>query len=97
MPICKLSHASRNDLKAIARFTDKRWGRNQRILYLAEFEAAFKSLAETPELGKLCPELKGTPFKYYVGRHSIFYHPIEDGIQIIRILHDAMDFDRHLK
>ena len=97
MPVFRLTHESQKDLKSISRFTDKHWGRNQRTLYLAKFETAFKVLAESPELGKLCPELKRMPYKYYVGRHAIFYHPIEDGIQIIRILHDAMDFDKHLK
>ena len=28
--------------------------------------------------------------------HAIFYHKIETGIPIVRVLHERMDFTRHL-
>ncbi len=33
----------------------------------------------------------------HVGRHLIFYRPVVGGIEVIRILHDSMDVDRHLQ
>jgi plasmid stabilization system protein ParE len=33
---------------------------------------------------------------YHEGRHVIFYRPITTGREVIRILHDGMDFSRHL-
>jgi len=30
------------------------------------------------------------------GSHVIFFKLIDDGIDVIRILHQRMDFDRHL-
>lgn len=48
-------------------------------------------LARTPELGRkradLAPELRGLP----VGNYVIFYRPVHDGIQVVRVLHGARD------
>lgn len=44
-----------------------------------------------PKLGRerfdLAPELRGLP----VGNYIIFYRPMKDGIQVIRVLHGARD------
>jgi toxin ParE1/3/4 len=48
-------------------------------------------LAQRPELGRkrfeLAPNLRGLP----VGNYIIFYLPLPDGIQIVRVLHGARD------
>lgn len=48
-------------------------------------------LACLPELGRkrpdLAPELRSLP----VGKYFIFYRPMNDGIQVIRVLHGARD------
>jgi toxin ParE1/3/4 len=48
-------------------------------------------LARMPELGQkrtdLAPELRGLP----VGNYIIFYRPMKNGIQVIRVLHGARD------
>jgi toxin ParE1/3/4 len=48
-------------------------------------------LAQMPELGRkrpdLAPGLRGLP----VGNYVIFYRPMKDGIQVIRVLHGARD------
>ena len=50
-----------------------------------------QSLARMPELGRkrpdLAPELRSLP----VGNYVIFYRPIPDGIQVIRVLHGTRD------
>jgi toxin ParE1/3/4 len=33
--------------------------------------------------------------KYAAGSHMLFYRHVESGIDIVRILHSRMDFDRH--
>jgi toxin ParE1/3/4 len=48
-------------------------------------------LARMPELGRkrpdLAPDLRGFP----IGNYIIFYRPVPDGIQVIRVLHGARD------
>lgn len=91
-----LTKNSEHDLKQIARFTTKRWGATKRREYLAQMEDAFQKIAEHPDIGQVCPELNGAPRRYHVGRHYIFYQHHANTIEIIRILHDAMDHKRHL-
>lgn len=54
-------------------------------------------LARMPELGRkrpdLAPELRGLPVDNYI----IFYRPMNDGIQVIRVLHGARDLPQHFE
>lgn len=53
----------------------------------------FKLLAENPQLGRsqsnLIFNLRGFPYKNYM----IFYFPIEDGVEIYRVLHGARNIE----
>ncbi|MGA2030454.1 MAG: type II toxin-antitoxin system RelE/ParE family toxin [Verrucomicrobiota bacterium] len=48
-------------------------------------------LSRQPQMGRsrfeLSPELRGFP----VGNYLIFYRPVTDGIEVIRVLHGARD------
>jgi toxin ParE1/3/4 len=88
---------ARTDLKEISCYTDKKWGRQQHFNYLKQLKDRFAILAEKPWLGRLRGELFGSPYSYHEGRHVIFYRPIAGGIEILRVLHDSMDFSRHFK
>ena len=47
----------------------------------------FSVLAETPTLGRACNEIRAGYRKFYEGRHVIYYVAIDDGVEIVRILH----------
>jgi toxin ParE1/3/4 len=49
-----LSHSAKTDLRGIARFTEKHWGRTQRLHYLKGLDETFKILADSPTLGNAC-------------------------------------------
>ena len=49
-----LSHAAKNDLRGIARFTEERWGRAQRRHYLKDLDEAFHMLANAPKMENAC-------------------------------------------
>ena len=53
----------------------------------------FRLLATQPLLGRareeLAPNLRSFPF----GRYVIFYTPLHDGIDVVRVLHSARDVD----
>lgn len=55
--------------------------------------AKFKLLANQPDLGRprddLMPNLRSFPFERYI----VFYCPVSDGIEILRVLHDARDVE----
>jgi toxin ParE1/3/4 len=81
----------------IARYTQERWGQEQRNLYLRTLDECFRQLAAKPEQGNDCSEIRVGYRKLLAGRHIIFYRqPTGDKIEIVRILHGRMDVEAHL-
>lgn len=61
--------------------------------WVDRLDAALQRLATQPSMGRARPEiaddLRSLPFERYV----IFYLPIPDGVDVIRVLHSARDVD----
>ena len=94
MKTFELSREAKEDLKKIARFTEKRWGRDQRFFYIKQFDDVFHLLADTPSVGKKCDYIKKGYRKFPQSSHIIFYHESsKNKITVIRILHKNMDVD----
>jgi toxin ParE1/3/4 len=92
-----LTQAAKTDLKGIGRHTEQRWGRAQRNNYLAMLDQGFQDLAAEPLRGRDCSNIREGYRRYSVGRHVIFYRRIApDMIEIVRVLHDRMNLERHL-
>ncbi|WP_217266962.1 type II toxin-antitoxin system RelE/ParE family toxin, partial [Vibrio cholerae] len=84
--------AAKADLRDIALFTQQRWGKEQRNVYLKQFDDSFWLLAENPDIGKSCDEIREGCRKFPQGSHVIFYQQIgSQQIRVIRILHKSMD------
>lgn len=87
-----LTQRAKSDLVSIARFTEKRWGRKQRYIYIKQFDDSFHALSNSPEIGNNCDYIKEGYQKLPQGSHIIFYRVISSKhIQIVRILHKNMD------
>ena len=97
MPAFLLSEKALEDLKSIGRYTQKTWGREQRNKYLSKLDESFHILSKQPQLGTARDDIRKGYRVYHVGRHLIFYRPQPTKIQIIRILHDRMNVESHLK
>ena len=94
MKAFELTKEAKNDLKKIARFTEERWGRDQRFLYIKQFDDVFHLLAKSPTTGKQCDYIKEGYRKFPQGSHIIFYRiSINNKIIIIRLLHKNMDVE----
>ena len=52
----------------------------------------FPRLASMPQMGRTRAELSGNLRSFPVGNCVIFYRPMENGIEIARVLHGARDF-----
>jgi toxin ParE1/3/4 len=61
--------------------------------WVDDLDATLRSLATQPMMGRsrddLAEGLRSLPFRRYV----IFYLPIDDGIDVVRVLHGARDID----
>lgn len=97
MPAFLLSEKALEDLKSIGRYTQKTWGREQRNKYLSKLDESFHILSKQPQLGTARDDIRKGYRVYHVGRHLIFYRQKPTEIQIIRILHDRMNVETHLK
>jgi toxin ParE1/3/4 len=54
-------------------------------------ERACATLAEHPHIGLERPELIQGVFSFPIGNYVIYYRPIEEGIEVVRVLHGARD------
>jgi toxin ParE1/3/4 len=52
--------------------------------------------ADRSSLGSECSEVRKGYRKYPSGSHVFFYRTTADGIDVIRILHERMDYERHI-
>jgi len=88
----KLTAKAKTDLKKIAIYTEKPWGKSQRNLYLKEMDDAFHLISDTPSIGHECDFIKEDYRKFPQGSHIIFYKSgTTFRIEIIRVLHKNMD------
>ena len=94
MKALELTKEAKEDLRKIARFTEKRWGRDQRFLYIKQFDEVFHLLSKNPSVGKQCEYIKKGYRKFPQSSHIIFYREGKKSkIIIIRILHKNMDVE----
>ncbi|MGB9081311.1 MAG: type II toxin-antitoxin system RelE/ParE family toxin [Desulfuromonadaceae bacterium] len=97
MPTFTLTNLAKADLKEIAKFTQNRWGREQRDLYLQMLDVSFQQLAANPLKGKDCSDIRIGYRKLNAGSHVIFYRQtLTDTIEIVRVLHGHMDIETRL-
>ena len=83
-----LTQKAKADLVAIALYTQQRWSKEQRNIYLKQFDEAFHLLARNPQTGKVCDYIKVGYRKFPQASHIIFYRLLDPAkIEIVRILH----------
>lgn len=83
-------------MRRIARDTRARWGDAQAAVYSASLRDDIKSLRE---YSLRFPEFDGRRKglrRMNSGRHAVFYLVTEDRIEIVRVLHNSMNFDGYL-
>lgn len=88
--------AAQRDLSSIWDFTEERWDISQAEAYIREIQAAVERLAGDPRRGHAREEIREGYRSYPAGSHKIFYLQHASHIEVVRILHQRMDVDRHL-
>lgn len=90
-----LAPLAQDDLEAIWLYTRNTWSADQADAYVLEFIGAFEDLATGERIGTKVA-LRDGYFRYLVGSHAIFYKHSDTGIDVIRVLHQAMNVDIRL-
>jgi toxin ParE1/3/4 len=91
-----LSPRAQTDLSDIWDYTADRWGLDQAETYTRDLWQRIEAVAARPAMGQDCSDIRAGYCKISCGSHSLFYRLIADGIDIVRILHERMDFARHI-
>ncbi len=92
----RLSRLAEADLESIWAYSEANWGVDQAEAYVRDLQRAIEATAANPRLGRACDEIRSGYCKRTVGSHVVFYRLGAGIIDVIRILHQRMDFDRHL-
>jgi toxin ParE1/3/4 len=97
------SPRAKHDIVEVLRFTKERWGINQAREYSALIREALLAVAADPARGKARDDILAGIFAHHISqrgrpaRHILFYRIRSTGtVEIIRLLHDTMDFARHM-
>jgi len=91
-----LSPRAQADLDEIWDYSAKHWGENRAERYIRELWQAIGLIVGDPRRGRSCEEVRAGYYRYAVGSHVLFYRLVPGGIDIVRVLHQRMDFQRHL-
>lgn len=91
-----LTEAALEDLRSIRAYTFENWGVEQEQRYLRQIWSRIESLRADPFRHRLREELFPGCGIAAEGRHVILFRAGDQALEIVRVLHSAMDFKRHL-
>lgn len=88
----ELTLAAKADLRDIALFTQLRGGVKPRNIYLKQIDEEFWLLAENPNIGRTCDDIRACYRTFPQGSQVIFYQQIgSHHMKVIRILQKNFD------
>jgi toxin ParE1/3/4 len=91
-----LSPLAQADIDKIWDYAAEHWSDAQAERYARVIEIAIKIAATNPNRGRSCDELRKGYFRLNAGSHVLFYRAVGDKIDVVRVLNQSMDFERHL-
>lgn len=86
-----------NDLSEIWEYTLHKWSENQADNYYESIKIGCSEIANGLSSGKAYNSISKHLLGYKIAKHIIFYTQNENEVEVIRILHQMMDFDSHLE
>lgn len=93
----RLTRPAVRDLAEIGRYTLENWGEEQARRYRASLSARLKWLCQNPSLWRERPEIRQGVYTYREQSHVIVFWKCEEGIEVLRVLHERMDLVSRLQ
>ena len=91
-----LTPLAQADVDEIWDYTEERWGAAQARRYVRELQRAIETVARAPQRGRACDDVRHGYRRFSAGMHVIFFRILDEQVEIVRVLHQRMDFDQHL-
>lgn len=95
MKAIAFSPAAAADIDEIWDYSADRWGADQADSYTDAIRDACHALAEGTKHGRPAEVLPGFQ-KYLCGSHVVYFLDYADHLDVIRVLHQRQDVERHL-
>ena len=88
--------AAISDLRSVREYTLEKWGSRQEQRYLDGLWTKFETILANPERWRARDDLFPGCQIAAEGRHVILFRLQGRTLQIVRVLHSAMDFQQHI-
>ena len=87
---------AQRDIEEIWDYSAATWGGDQAEIYIRQIEKTLELIADDPRLGRSCDIIRAGYRKFRTGSQFVFYRSLEGSIEVVRVLHQSMDFEQHL-
>ncbi len=94
--IIKLKPKAYDDINNIYQFSLKEFGQAKATEYIKSLDETFHKLVNDSNLGTDYSDIRPELLAYLASSHIVFFKHSENGITVLRVLHQSMDFNRHL-
>jgi toxin ParE1/3/4 len=91
-----LTEIARSDLESIRRYSERTWGAERTVSYMAALRETLKRLRSGQIAWRKRDDLRPDLKMATSGRHRVFFEDDDSRVLVIRVLHDRMDYRRHL-
>ncbi len=91
-----LTEVAHADLASIRRYSRRTWGQDQTSTYMEALRETMKGLLRSTVVMRARDDLRVGIQMATSGRHCIFFEADDSRILVVRVLHDRMDYLRHL-
>ena len=91
-----VTEIARADLASIRRYSTRTWGPDQTTLYMDALRNTMTGLVRGSVITRPRDDLRPGLLMATSGRHSIFFEADDTRILVVRVLHDRMDYRRHV-
>lgn len=85
------------DLKSIRRYSIRTWGKDRTAQNMRAIRDALKGLVRGTVPTRNPDDLRPRLQMATSGRHCIFFEADDSRVLVVRVLHDRMDYRRHLE
>ena len=93
----ELTQIARADLKSIRRYSQRTWGPDRTAEYMGALRDTLQGLLAGTVVSRNREDLRPGLQMATSGRHCVFFEVEQSRIVVVRVLHDRMDYQRHLE
>ena len=92
----RFSPKAKADLDQIWDHSLKEWGPERAEAYIHAIRSIINLIDQFPAMAKNAENIRPGLLKYAVGSHVLFLRMANRSIDVVRVLHQRMDYPRHL-